>query len=93
VVEAAEIGDATGADRHLGGAGLAVHGSSTISRRRSIPFSAARDEWQEVRRGLAAELANWMHETGDPLLEGPVHAPRFWRNLERLKAEGAPSSG
>jgi len=41
----------------------------------------------KVRRRLAAALANWMADTADPLLKGPVASPRFYEKLDWLRQQ------
>lgn len=42
-------------------------------------------EYAEVRRDLEARLYEWMRDTNDPLLDGPVAAPAFYDRIEQLK--------
>ena len=44
-------------------------------------------EMEAMRHELAATLAQWMSETGDPILEGPVASPRFYAKLAWLKEQ------
>jgi arylsulfatase A-like enzyme len=44
---------------------------------------AGQEELAQVERELSAQLWNWMRETDDPLLNGPVSSPRY-----RLAMEG-----
>lgn len=37
---------------------------------------AYEEEYQNIRCELAAKLDNWMHQTNDPLLKGPIISPK-----------------
>ncbi len=43
------------------------------------------DDYQNIRKNLAAELVKWMAETNDPILQGPVASPRFYDKINWLK--------
>ncbi len=47
---------------------------------------AGRPESAEVERDLKRRLADWMRETEDPLLRGPVASPFYYRTLRELQA-------
>lgn len=38
---------------------------------------AAEESYEHVRAALEGELADWMHDTNDPLLDGPVEPPDY----------------
>lgn len=44
-------------------------------------------EMEALRHELATTLVQWMSETGDPILEGPVASPRFHAKLAWLKEQ------
>jgi arylsulfatase A-like enzyme len=46
-------------------------------------------EYAEVRKDLSQRLLNWMQETDDPLLKGPIASPFYQQGLESLKAGSA----
>ncbi len=49
-------------------------------------YGGAKDpQWEDVRQNLAEELAQWMKDTGDPILDGPVASPRFYEKIDWLK--------
>ncbi|MFN2350665.1 MAG: sulfatase/phosphatase domain-containing protein [Kiritimatiellia bacterium] len=48
---------------------------------------AAEPAMEELRHKLAADLAQWMTDTDDPVLEGPVASPRFYDKIAWLKEQ------
>lgn len=44
-------------------------------------------EMETLRHALAATLVQWMSDTGDPILEGPVASPRFYDKIAWLKQQ------
>jgi arylsulfatase A-like enzyme len=42
-------------------------------------------DFREQRNAMRAQLYNWMEETNDPLLRGPVASPLYFRSLAQLR--------
>jgi len=65
-----------------------VHAPVELYDLRSDPHEwtnlAGRPEHGSVEAELEAKLASWMHETGDPLLDGPVASPFYRRAMRGL---------
>ena len=47
---------------------------------------AGKEEWAAVEAELKRALLTWMQETGDPLLDGPVASPFYYRAIRGLRA-------
>jgi arylsulfatase A-like enzyme len=45
------------------------------------------DAYRDVCRELRARLAGWMERTQDPLLDGPIGSPFYWKSVQELKDE------
>lgn len=54
---------------------------------------AGQPEQAEVEADLRRRLLDWMHETQDPLLHGPVASPYYREALRRLRSEASTSAG
>ena len=65
-----------------------VHAPAELYDLRSDPSEmtnlAGCKEYASIEATLEAKLANWMRETGDPLLDGPVPSPFYRRAVEGL---------
>lgn len=46
---------------------------------------AGEEGFQEIRNKMADALVKWMSETDDPLLNGPVASPKFYKRIDWLK--------
>ena len=65
-----------------------VHAPAELYDLRSDPNErtnlAGRTDYARIEADLEAKLANWMRETSDPLIDGPVASPFFRRSVNGL---------
>jgi len=50
-------------------------------------------EFAEIGAELKAQIYQWMQETGDPILHGPIASPFYYASLEVLKQSTPASQG
>ena len=43
-------------------------------------------DYTDIKKDLSQRLLNWMHETDDPLLKGPIASPFYQQGFDSLKA-------